>query len=180
MSNAAATTAHVPPATKSGASGKAFDSKLFARVFAFVRPYRRLFWTTFVLTILLAGLGVVRPLLMGRMIDDHALTGDGDGLLRITLIIVALLVAETLVQFYQSYWTSWLGQTVTFDLRRKLFDHMLRFRLRWFDRTPIGTQVTRVVSDIETIEDIFSQGLLMIISDILKLVVVMAVMFIWN
>lgn len=179
MSNAA-TTAHVSPATKPGAGGKAFDSKLFARVFAFVKPYSRLFWTTFVLTIVLAGLGVVRPLLMGRMIDDHALTGDGRGLLMVTLLIVGLLVLETLVQFFQSYWTSWLGQAVTFDLRRKLFAHMLRFRLRWFDRTPIGTQVTRVVSDMETIEDIFSQGLLMIMGDILKLAVVVVVMVIWN
>ncbi len=153
-------------------TGTAFDQKLFKRVFAFTKPYRKLFWTTFMLTVVLAGLGVVRPLLMGRMIDDHAMTGDPHGLLRITLIIVGLLILEALVQFYQSYWTSWLGQAVTFDLRRKLFQHLLSFRLRWFDRTPIGTLVTRVVSDIETIEDIFSQGLLMIMGDILKLVVI--------
>lgn len=162
------------------ASGTAFDQKLFKRVFAFTKPYRKLFWVTFVLTVVLAGLGVVRPLLMGRMIDDHAMTGDPHGLLRITLIIVGLLIIEALVQFYQSYWTSWLGQAVTFDLRRKLFQHLLSFKLRWFDRTPIGTLVTRVVSDIETIEDIFSQGLLMIMGDILKLVVVVVFMFAWN
>ena len=167
-------------AVSATAAGKAFDRRLFARVFAFVRPYRGLFWGTFALTILLAGLGVVRPMLMGRMIDDHAMAGDASGLLRITLIIVGLLVLETALQFYQSYWTSWLGQAVTFDLRKRLFEHMLRFKLRWFDRTPIGTMVTRVVSDIETIEDIFSQGLLMIMGDILKLVVVVAAMFYWN
>ncbi len=189
MSNAAATTAHVQPgpvgpaASKSGttaAAGTAFDRKLFARVFAFTKPYRRLFWTTFLLTVVLAGLGVVRPLLMGSMIDDHAMTGDAEGLLRITLVIGALLILEAMLQFYHSYWTSWLGQAVTFDLRKKLFQHLLRFKQRWFDRTPIGTLVTRVVSDMETIEDIFSQGLLMIMGDILKLVVVVAVMFIWN
>jgi ATP-binding cassette subfamily B multidrug efflux pump len=164
----------------SDAAGKAFDRKLFGRVFAFVGPYRGLFWITFLLTVILAGLGVVRPLLMGRMIDDHAMTGDAEGLLRVTLIISILLVAETIIQFYQSYWTAWLGQAVTFDLRQRLVGHILRFRQRWFDRTPIGTLVTRVVSDIETIEDIFSQGLLMIMGDILKLVVVVAAMFIWN
>jgi ATP-binding cassette subfamily B multidrug efflux pump len=179
--NAPTDGAKAPPvASSNAAAGKAFDRKLFARVFAFSKPYRRLFWITFILTILLAGLGVIRPLLMGRMIDDHAMTGDANGLLRITLIIVVLLIAEAIVQFYQSYWTSWLGQAVTFDLRQKLFRHILRFKLRWFDRTPIGTLVTRVVSDIETIEDIFSQGLLMIMGDILKLVVVVAAMFYWN
>lgn len=189
MSNAAASTAHVKPAVvesygakNAGASsaGKAFDRKLFARVFAFTKPYRKTFWITFLLTVVLAGLGVVRPFLMGDMIDEHAMTGDGDGLLRITIIISLLLVLEALLQFYQSYWTSWLGQAVTFDLRKKLFQHLLGFKQRWFDRTPIGTLVTRVVSDMETIEDIFSQGLLMIMGDILKLVVVVAAMFIWN
>jgi len=169
-----------PSASTNAAAGKAFDRKLFARVFAFSKPYRKLFWITFFLTILLAGLGVIRPLLMGRMIDDHAMTGDATGLLRVTLIIVVLLIAETAIQFYQSYWTSWLGQAVTFDLRQKLFHHLLGFKQRWFDRTPIGTLVTRVVSDMETIEDIFSQGLLMIMGDILKLVVVVAAMFYWN
>lgn len=181
MSNAAATTAQVvPPTVAKSASGKAFDRKLFGRVFAFVSPYRRMFWATFILTIVLAGLGVVRPLLTGRMIDDHALAGDGPGLLRLTLVVLVLLVVEAVIQFYQAYWMSWLGQSVTFDLRRRLFQHMLRFKLRWFDRTPIGTMVTRVVSDMETIEDIFSQGLLMIMGDILKLVVVVAAMFYWN
>jgi ATP-binding cassette, subfamily B, multidrug efflux pump len=165
-----------PPA----AQGKAFDRKLFARVFEFVRPYRTTFWVTFALTILLAGLGVVRPLLMGDMIDDHALTGDSRGLLRVTLLVAALLVIETVVQFYQAYWTAWLGQSVTYDLRKKLYGRLMRFKLRYFDRTPIGTLVTRVISDIETIDDIFSQGLLMILGDILKLIVVVVVMFVVN
>ncbi|MBK7381856.1 MAG: ABC transporter ATP-binding protein [Flavobacteriales bacterium] len=162
------------------AQGKAFDRKLFGRVFAFTQPYRVTFWTTFALTILLAGLGVVRPLLMGDMIDDYALTGDAKGLWFISMIIVALLVIETVVQFYQAYWTAWLGQAVTFDLRQKLYEHIIGFKLRYFDRTPIGTLVTRVISDIETIDDIFSQGLLMIMGDILKLVVVVIVMFVVN
>ena len=160
--------------------GKAFDRKLFARVFQFVQPYRRLFWLSFALTILLAGMGVVRPLLMGDMIDDYALTGDAQGLLSVALIVCGLLVAETVIQFYQSYWTAWLGQAVTFDLRQKLYTKVMGFKMRYFDRTPIGTLVTRVISDIETIDDIFSQGLLMIMGDILKLTVVVVVMFVVN
>ena len=164
----------------STAQGKAFDRKLFGRVFAFTQPYRALFWTTFALTIFLAVLGVVRPLLMGDMIDDYALTGDARGLWIVTLVVMALLVIETIVQFYQAYWTAWLGQAVTFDLRQRLYTRIIGNKLRWFDRTPIGQLVTRVISDIETIDDIFSQGLLMIMGDILKLVVVVAVMFVVN
>jgi ATP-binding cassette, subfamily B, multidrug efflux pump len=164
----------------STAQGKAFDRKLFGRVFAFTQPYRALFWTTFALTIFLAVLGVVRPLLMGDMIDDYALTGDARGLWIVTLVVMGLLVIETIVQFYQAYWTAWLGQAVTFDLRQKLYTRIIGNKLRWFDRTPIGQLVTRVISDIETIDDIFSQGLLMIMGDILKLVVVVAVMFVVN
>ncbi len=164
----------------SSAQGKAFDRRLFGRVFAFTRPYRGLFWTSFALTIFLAGLGVVRPLLMGDMIDDYALTGDARGLWIVTMVVIGLLVLETIVQFYQAYWTAWLGQAVTFDLRQRLYTRIIGNKLRWFDKTPIGQLVTRVISDIETIDDIFSQGLLMIMGDILKLLVVVAVMFIVN
>ena len=163
-----------------GSAGKAFDGRLFARVMQFVQPYRMVFWGTLLLTILLSGLGVLRPVLMGDMIDNYALTGDGHGLLMITVLIMGLLLVEAVAQFYQSYWTSWLGQAVTLDLRQKLYRRIIGFKLRYFDRTPIGTLVTRAISDIETIEDIFSQGLLLILSDILKLVVVVLVMFLVN
>ncbi|MCB0794449.1 MAG: ABC transporter ATP-binding protein [Flavobacteriales bacterium] len=162
------------------ANGKAFDRALFARVMGSVRPYRRVFWTTFALTIFLSFTAVVRPILMGWMIDDHALKGDATGLLYLTLAVIGLLVLETVLQFHQGYWTSWLGQTVTLDLRKRLFAHVVKLRMRFFDRTPIGTLVTRVISDLETIEDIFSQGLLSILGDILKLVVVVVVMFVVN
>ena len=161
-------------------TGKAFDRRLFGRVFAFTKPYRLTFWVTFALTILLALLGVIRPLLMRDMIDEHALTGDSSGLLTLTLWVVVLLLLETIAQFYQAYWTAWLGQAVTFDLRQKLYERIMSFKLRYFDRTPVGTLVTRVISDMETIDDIFSQGLLMIMGDILKLVVVVVVMFLVN
>lgn len=160
--------------------GRAFDRKLFGRVMGFVRPYKRVFWLSLVLTIVLSGLGVVRPLIMGTMIDGYVLTGDRDGLYLMMGVVTALLFIEAAVTFYQSYWTSWLGQSVTFDLRNALYTRIMGFRMRYFDRTPIGTLVTRVVSDIETIDDIFSQGLLMIMGDILKLVVVVVVMFVVN
>ncbi len=162
------------------AKGKAFDRRLFARVMEFVRPYRRLFWFCFALTIGLSIIGVIRPVLMGNMIDKHAMHADRHGLIVLMWIVVGLLFLEGIVQFYQAYWTSWLGLSVTFDLRQKLYARVVDFRLRYFDRTPIGTLVTRVISDIETVDEIFSQGLLMIMGDILKLVVVVVVMFVVN
>lgn len=160
--------------------GKAFDMHLFRRVMSFVRPYKRTFIIALLLTFTLAGLGVIRPVLMGDMIDGYAVTGDERGLMWMTIIVCGLLVLEAVLQFQQAYWTSWLGQAVTFDLRNRLYRRILSFKLRWFDRTPIGTLVTRVVSDIETIDQIFSQGLLLIMSDLLKLVVVVVVMFVVN
>ncbi|MBX2981544.1 MAG: ABC transporter ATP-binding protein [Flavobacteriales bacterium] len=164
----------------SGTKGTAFDVGLFRRVMRFVHPYRRLFWITFALTIFLSLVAVIRPVLMAVMIDDYAAKGDLQGLYLIMAVVVGLLIVEAGVQFFQAYWTSWLGQTVTFDLRQQLFAKITGFRMRYFDRTPIGTLVTRVVSDIETIEQIFSQGLLMIMGDILKLTVVVVVMFVYN
>lgn len=160
--------------------GKAFDRRLFARVMTFVRPYRGLFWSCFALTILLAVIGVVRPVLLGDMIDGPAMHRDRHALVVLLWIVMVLLVLEGVVQFVQAYWTARLGLNVTFDLRQKLYERVIGFKLRYFDRTPIGTLVTRVVSDIETVEDIFSQGLLMIMGDILKLVVVVVVMFVVN
>jgi len=164
----------------SGTKGKAFDVGLFRRVMQFVRPYRRLFWITFALTIFLSLVAVVRPVLMAKMVDNYAVKGDLNGLYMMMAIVVGLLAVEGIVQFYQGYWTSWLGQTITFDLRQQLFTKIVGFRMRYFDRTPIGTLVTRVISDIETIESIFSQGLLSIMGDLLKLTVVVVVMFVYN
>ena len=101
-------------------------------------------------------------------------------LLLLFVLVVVLLVVEGVVQFFQGYWTSRLGLNVTFDLRQRLYERVIEFKLRYFDRTPIGTLVTRVVSDIETVEDIFSQGLLMIMGDILKLVAIVIAMFLLN
>ena len=162
------------------ATGKAFDLSLFKRVMGHVRPYRTVFWTAFALTIVLSGIGVVRPLLMGDMIDKHALAGDRNGLVLLAVIVAVLLFLEAGIQFAQGYCTAWLGQAVTLDLRDRLYRRIVHFRMRYFDRTPIGTLVTRVISDIGTIDDIFSQGLLEILGDLLKLVVVIVVMFVVN
>ena len=162
---------------ESTVSGKAFDLSLFKRVLRFVKPYKVKFTLTAVLTVILGFLAPVKPALIGKAIDENIAGGDMDGLLRITMITIAVLVIESVFQFYQTYNANWLGQSVTIDMRSKLFNHVSRFRLKFFDNTPIGTLVTRLVSDIETIGEIFSQGILIIIGDILKLIVVVGYMF---
>ena len=128
--------------------GKAFDRRLFARVMTFVHPYRGLFWSCFALTILLAVIGVIRPVLLGNMIDGPAAHNDRHGLIVLVWIVIGLLFLEGIVQFVQAYWTARLGLNVTFDLRQKLYDRVIGFKLRYFDRTPIHTLFTRGVCDI--------------------------------
>lgn len=132
------------------------------------------------LIILLAILGPLRPFLIDQMIQGPIRTGDAQSLLNWTLLIVSLLVAESILQFYQTYSANMLGQNVILDIRIKLFRHLSGFRLRYFDKTPIGRLVTRAVSDIETISEVFASGILIIFGDILKLLIVIGFMFYLN
>ena len=132
------------------------------------------------LIILLAILGPLRPFLIDQMIQGPIRAGDAQSLLNWTLLIVSLLVAESILQFYQTYSANMLGQNVILDIRIKLFRHLSGFRLRYFDKTPIGRLVTRAVSDIETISEVFASGILIIFGDILKLLIVIGFMFYLN
>ena len=161
-------------------SGKAWDVKLFQRVFRYVKPYRKVFYFTAFLVILLAILAPLRPYLIQYMIDEKVKLGDADGVLRITLLLIGIMVFEAIIQFYQSYLANWLGQNIIKDIRVQLYRHVTSFKLKYFDRTAIGTLVTRNVSDIETISNIFAQGILVIFGDILKLIAVIVVMFYTN
>lgn len=161
-------------------AGKALDLPLLGRVLGYARPYRGKFALGVFLTILLGVLGPVRPFLIMMMINDYIASGDQEGLVFMTAIIVGLLFLEAIVQFAQVYTASWLGQHIIYDIRSQLFNHVTLFKLKYFDKTPIGTLVTRAVSDIETIADIFSQGILTIIGDILKLILIAGAMFYIN
>ncbi len=161
----------------SSVSGKTFDIPLLNRVMNYVRPYRFTFLSTAVFAIALAFLSPARPMLIQYAFDNYILNPDLEMLFQITLLLVTLLIIESLMQYFYIYWANWLGQSVIRDLRMQVYNHILNLKQKYFDITPIGTLVTRVVSDIETIADIFSQGLLVIIGDILKLLVVLAVMF---
>jgi ATP-binding cassette, subfamily B, multidrug efflux pump len=160
-----------------GVSGKAVDFYLLKRVMRYVKPYKKVFYLTGFTTILLAVLSPLRPWLIQYTFDHFILIPNPSGLLVMTLIMIGLLIVEALVQFNNTFMANWLGQTVIKDLRVDVYKKILDFKLQYFDKTPIGTLVTRSISDIETIADIFSEGLLVIIGDLLKIFVVLAVMF---
>jgi subfamily B ATP-binding cassette protein MsbA len=158
-------------------SGKAFDLKLLKRILKYVRPYKAIFYGAFGLTVLLSLLSTARPLIIQYIIDNFILNPNAEKLLNYTLLLGGLLLIEALVQFTFIYGANYLGQSIIRDLRVQLFEHILSFKLKYFDNTAIGTLVTRAVSDIETIADIFAQGILTIFSDLLKIVVMVGAMF---
>lgn len=158
-------------------SGKAFDLGLLKKILRYVKPYRGVFYGSFVLTILLSALSTARPLLIQYVIDNFILEPNAEMLLNFTLLLTGLLVLESLVQFLFIFGANFLGQSIIRDLRLQLYEHILNFKLRYFDQTPIGTLVTRAVSDIETIADIFAQGILVIFGDLLKILVMVLAMF---
>ncbi len=157
--------------------GKAFDMKILRRIYAFTKPYKKKFYLSVGLTLLLAFLSPLRPILIQYTVDEYIIKLDEAGLGKMMLLMIALLLFQTFIQYVHTYLTNWLGQTVIKDLRVKLFRHIAKLRLKYFDHTPIGTLVTRTISDLETIADIFSEGLIVIIGDLLQLAVIIAVMF---
>lgn len=163
-----------------GVSGKAFDLALFKRVLKYVKPYRGTFTLTGLLTLTLGGLSPVRPILIQYTIDHYVLVPNSEMLLKMTLLMIGILFIEGIFQFIQTYLANFVGQNVIMDLRNDVFKKITAFKLKYFDNTPIGTLVTRAVSDIETIANIFSEGILIIIGDLLKLLIVISVMFVLN
>ena len=161
-------------------TGKAFDMSLFNRILRYVRPYKTKFVFTGLLTVLLALLSPLRPWLIQYTVDHYITRPNKALLLNMTILLISLLVLEAIVQFFQTYMANWVGQSVIKDLRMEVYRKIVGFKLKYFDNTAIGTLVTRAVSDIETISDIFSQGILIIVGDILKLIVVIAFMFVMD
>ncbi|WP_421753172.1 ABC transporter ATP-binding protein [Croceimicrobium sp.] len=158
-------------------SGKAFDLHLLAKILKYAKPYRFVFYGSFVLTLVLSALSTTRPILIQYVIDNFISEPNLQGLTNYMLILTVLLVMEALVQFLFIFGANYLGQSIIRDLRVQLFEHILSFKLKYFDQTPIGTLVTRAVSDIETIADIFAQGILVIFGDLLKILVMVSAMF---
>ena len=159
------------------ASNSILDVSLFKRLLAFAKPYRITFILVLVSAVLLSGFSTLSPYLLKITIDDYITLRDYDGMLLLIALMTLTLVLEVVFQFVFIYYANWLGQHVIFDLRNMLYRHMIQFKMAYYDKSAVGRLVTRVVSDIETISGIFSQGLFMIIADLLKMLVVIVVMW---
>jgi len=153
------------------------DLKLLSRVMSFVKPYKVVFLISIFFSIFLGILSVARPIIIEYTVDHFIIGRDPEMLLKYTLIMIGLLLLESIFQFLFMYVANWIGQSVIKDIREKLYKKILSFRLKYFDNTPIGALVTRSVSDIETIAEIFSQGVLVIFSDLFKIAIIVVWMF---
>lgn len=158
-------------------SGAAFDVRLIGRIIRLAKPYRTQLGFAILLTFFLTLLAPLRPVLVQRTIDIHIANKDVDGVILFSGFILAHIVFQTLVLFLHTYVTNLLGQNVIKDLRMRVYRHILSLNKKFFDKSKVGTLVTRAVSDIETVSSFFSQGLISIIGDVAQLVVVLIVMF---
>ncbi|SIS82505.1 ABC transporter ATP-binding protein [Belliella pelovolcani] len=158
-------------------SGDIIDTTVLKKLYQFVKPYQGKFYLLIFLTLALAILAPTRPYFIQVAIDDYVALGERPGLVQIIYLLVGLMVLQAFVQFAHTYLSGWIGQVIIKDIRIRLYRHLLKMRLKFFDNTPIGRLVTRNVSDIETLADVFSEGLAAIIGDLLQLVTILAVMF---
>ncbi len=150
------------------------------KVMRYAKPYQSRFNWVIVFAVSLSLFAALRPYLLKQTVDKYVATKDGTGLLYYVIIMTVVLLLEVSSQFFFTYWANWLGQDIVKDIREKLFRHITAFRMKFFDNEPVGKLVTRTVFDIESIARIFSQGLFMIISDILKMLVILLFMFYMN
>jgi ATP-binding cassette, subfamily B, multidrug efflux pump len=159
---------------------KAKTSSSLKKVMRYAAPYRSRFAWVIVFAVTLSIFAAVRPYLLKQTVDSYIVQKDSTGLLFYIMLMAGVLLLEVASQYYFTYWANWLGQDIVKDIREKLFRHIAAFRMKFYDNEPVGKLVTRTVFDIESIARIFSQGLFMIISDLLKMVVILGVMFYMN
>ena len=158
-------------------SGEIFDWAVLRRLFQFIRPYRFRFYALVFVILAGAALAPAIPLLIRQTIDGPVSAGNYTGLAKMMLVMIGVLVLQSLMQFVNTYLAGWLGQNIIRDIRIELYQKIIHLRLKFFDDTPIGRLVTRTISDIETLADVFSEGIAAIAGDILQLVLIITVMF---
>tara|TARA_R110002020_G_scaffold91560_3_gene222430 strand:- start:36670 stop:38436 length:1767 start_codon:yes stop_codon:yes gene_type:complete len=161
-------------------TGNAFDMRLFKRLMRHTKPYMLTFYGVAFAAIVLSVFAVLTPILVGDIVEVAIKNKDGAKLLGLTVAMLAVLLGEVLSQLAFNYYANWLGESVIKDIRIALFDHMLGFKMKYFDNSSIGVLVTRAVADMQRIGEIFSQGFFVIVSDLLKMVVVAGVMLVMN
>jgi ATP-binding cassette, subfamily B, multidrug efflux pump len=161
-------------------SNKNKNTASLTKVMRFAKPYKMRFVWVIVFSIALSIFAALRPLLLKYTINNYFRHKDLDGLMLFVGLMGISLIIEVASSFYFVYWANWLGQDIVKDIREKLFKHIIHFRMKFFDNEAVGKLVTRTVFDIENISKIFSQGLFMIISDLLKMLVILGIMFWMN
>lgn len=161
-------------------SGKAFDTRLFKRLIAHTRPYKVTFYGVALAAVLLSVFAVLTPIILKQIIDDAVKGADAQKLLYLTIAMLVVLLGQVLSQLSFNYYANWLGESVIRDIRIKLFQKMLGFRMTYFDNSSLGVLVTRAVSDMQRIGEIFSQGFFVIVADLLKMLVAAGVMLYIN
>src|SRR5690606_29190340 len=158
-------------------SGNIIDFKVLRRIMRFVKPYKSRFYFLIFLTLAIGILTPLRPLLIQWTLDNPVANGDYQGMLMMMLGLVGLLLVQSVAQYVHTYMSGWMGQQVIRDIRTRLYEHLVNLRLRFFDKTPIGRLVTRTISDVETLADVFSEGLAAMVSDLLQLIFILSFMF---
>lgn len=158
-------------------SGNIIDFKVLKRLLKFVMPYKGKFYLVIFLTFTIGVLTPLRPILIQYTIDKDVASGNYQGMANMVMLLLGLLVIQAFVEYVHTYISGWLGQQVIRDIRTKLYEHLVSLRLRFFDKTPIGRLVTRTISDVETLADVFSEGIASIISDLLQIIFIVGVMF---
>ena len=159
-------------------NGKIFDINLFNKLLVFVKPYNLSYYGVLLSAIIISLLSTLTPYLLKIVVDDYILPKNFDGMQTIIMIMVGILFLEVIFMYLFAYYANWLGQKVIKDLRVNVFKKIIKFKMSFFDKNAVGRLVTRTVNDIETIASIFSQGLFMIIADVLKMFTVLIVMLI--
>lgn len=166
--------------SKSDEIGKAFDFGLFKRIFAHTKPYRGIFWVVALAAILSAAFAVEIPILVRDIVNEALENKDSQKLLTTILFMLAVLVGQVVTQLLFSYYANLLGESVIKDIRIRLFEKMMSFKMTYFDNSSIGVLVTRAVADMQRIGEIFSQGFFMIVADVLKMLLGAAIMLYTN
>lgn len=158
-------------------SGNIIDFSVLRRLIGFIEPYKRRFYFVIALTVVLGILTALRPVLIQRTLDNDVATGDYQAMVRVMLVIFSLLVIQSVLQYIHTYISGRIGQYIIRDIRVKLYHHLVGLRLKFFDKTPIGRLVTRTISDVETLADVFSEGLAAMAGDLLQIVFILLFMF---
>lgn len=158
-------------------SGNAVDFRLVGRILSYARPHRTYFFWSIFLTVALALVSPLRPYLVEYTVDHDILQGNYTGLVQMTALMFIILGLQSLIQYSHTYLTNILGQSVIKDMRTETFDHILSLRLQFFDKTPLGQLITRTISDLETIADVFSEGLIEIVGSMLQILALLVFMF---